>query len=640
MNDRPSVETGLCTRGAQCSQEDKHAAELTTPRSDLASTPPSARHVNTVNTVTDSLSSSGRATDGRDDHDDGINLHTQHNDEKLATIIDYIQQGTLPADDKIARRICLTRDQFAIRDNRLIHIGVKRRKNNATDNPIAEQICIPKAMQPIVLARYHQQLMHPGHEKMYLTLKERVYWDNMYTDVRNYVANCEQCHTAKANNHPVKVKLHSREVPAQIFQRVHLDHLKINVKGATHGYTHALVIIDAASLCCEIIPVKSTSAEETCKVLIREWISRYGVFAELVTDRHAAFTGKLTRLLLQWCGIKHVLISPYSSRSNGQCEKMNGVVVQGLRICCKGLTEWPTLLAPIAAAYKAAVVPSRGASPFKLMFGVDMRLPIETELAKIMPTHQRNTSSANDIAKQLALMRQNAQKLAETTRERSTQAANKNRTDHQFQPGDRVYKIRDALGEHDDRKTASKFLGPYTILERGDNDVYKLANFYTGRILRNFVHADKLKTCQKARAGKRANAAINNVHRADKPQRGLPGERREAAAGDDIGTPRQPGGGATPIAHAEQTNDSSELCEAFGYTGLGIEPFKGLTTDRRVPNLKQNVFPYNEHGRAVSGGKPRLHGYTNRGTPRYSCGPRRRRRPSVKKRQNDYERNH
>ena len=40
------------------------------------------------------------------------------------------------------------------------------------------------------------------------------------------------------------------------------------------------------------------------------------------------------------------------------------------------------------------------------MFGVDMRLPIETELAEIMPMHQRNTSSANDIAKQLALMRQ------------------------------------------------------------------------------------------------------------------------------------------------------------------------------------------------------------------------------------------
>jgi len=87
--------------------------------------------------------------------------------------------------------------------------------------------------------------------------------------------------------------------PPALFQRIHLDHLKINVKGATHSYIHALVMIDAMSLCCEIIPVRSTSAAETCRVLLREWIVRYDVFSEILTDRHRAFTGKLTQLLLE-----------------------------------------------------------------------------------------------------------------------------------------------------------------------------------------------------------------------------------------------------------------------------------------------------------------------------------------------------
>jgi len=126
--------------------------------------------------------------------------------------------------------------------------------------------------------------MHCGYEKMYLTTKQRIYWSNMYTDVRNYMANCETCRTTKADNHPVRAKIRCREVPPEIFQRVHIDHLKISVKGATHGYTHALVMIDAMSLCCEIIPVKSTSAAETCRVLLRKWIAKYGVFSELVTD--------------------------------------------------------------------------------------------------------------------------------------------------------------------------------------------------------------------------------------------------------------------------------------------------------------------------------------------------------------------
>ena len=82
-------------------------------------------------------------------------------------------------------------------------------------------------------------------------------------------------------------------------QKIHLNHVKIKVKGAKHGYSHAFVMIDAMSLCCEITPVKSTSAVETFRVLIRDWISKYGAFAELVTDCHKEFTGKLTQLLLE-----------------------------------------------------------------------------------------------------------------------------------------------------------------------------------------------------------------------------------------------------------------------------------------------------------------------------------------------------
>jgi len=42
-------------------------------------------------------------------------------------------------------------------------------------------------------------------------MKQYIYWDNMYTDVRNYVAQCEACHFAKANRHPIKAKIQSRD---------------------------------------------------------------------------------------------------------------------------------------------------------------------------------------------------------------------------------------------------------------------------------------------------------------------------------------------------------------------------------------------------------------------------------------------
>jgi len=209
-----------------------------------------------VNAIVNEADARGETpTANEDDDEDGnrppttddaeVTLQTQHTDKDLAYMIDYLQHGTLLDDNKTERRMLLTKDNFAILDDKLIHIGIKRQKNNGTDQPIAEQLCIPKQLQPTLLAQYHAQLMHCGYEKMYLTMKQRIYWSNMYTDVRNYVTNCETCKTAKADNHPVRAKIHCREVSPEIFQRVHIDHLKISVKGATHGYTHALVMIDA-----------------------------------------------------------------------------------------------------------------------------------------------------------------------------------------------------------------------------------------------------------------------------------------------------------------------------------------------------------------------------------------------------------
>jgi len=131
-----------------------------------------------------------------------------------------------------------------------------------------------------------------------------------------------------------------------------------------------------------------------------------------------------------------------------------------------------------------------------------MRLPVETALTKELPAHKQATENAKIISKQLALMRQQAQALAQNSREKGAKIANQGKHSYEFKPGDRVYKVRDVLGNADDHKTASKFQGLYIILEKGTNDVYKLANFYTGKIVKNFVHVDKLRSCQNAREKK------------------------------------------------------------------------------------------------------------------------------------------
>ena len=214
------------------------------------------------------------------------------------------------------------------------------------------------------------------------------------------------------------------------------------------------------------------------------------------------------------------------------------------------------------------------------MFGVDMRLPVETALAKDLPAHRRPTENVDLMTKQLTMMRSHAQALAQQSRERGAKTANKHKHTYEFKPGDRVYKIRDALGDSDDRKTATKFLGPYVILERGANDVYKLANFYTGRAMKNFVHVDKLKSCQNVRAAKDTPRTITTINTSehDNSERIM----RERTC--------KPQGNPHTGPAAGTNNETSDFQTAFGNAEIELAFDCEPDSDRGTPEGQTDAY--------------------------------------------------
>ena len=127
--------------------------------------------------------------------------------------------------------------------------------------------------------------------------------------------------------------------------------------------------------------------------------------------------------------------------------------------------------------------------------------------------HTRQTENAETLAKQLTLMRTQAQQSAQASRQRAADAAKKSKHTPDFEVGQRVYKVKDALGDAEDYKTAMKFEGPFVILDRGPNNVYKLRHIYTGKVLKNYIFVDKLKSADSARAIRRKRQTITTINR-------------------------------------------------------------------------------------------------------------------------------
>ena len=86
---------------------------------------------------------------------------------------------------------------------------------------------------------------------------------------------------------------------------VQIDHQKICASDI--GYTGILVMIDHYTKLAEAAPCTEYKAEETCRILINNWISRYGTPDFIQSDNGVQFTVDLTKSIKTPTNITDIL---------------------------------------------------------------------------------------------------------------------------------------------------------------------------------------------------------------------------------------------------------------------------------------------------------------------------------------------
>ena len=72
---------------------------------------------------------------------------------------------------------------------------------------------------------------------------------------------------------------------------------------------------------------------------------------------------------LEAFGIRKSRTTPYHPQGDGMVERLNRTLLQMLRAYVSKSSEWELHLPLVLFAYRSAVHPSTGFSPFELMFG-------------------------------------------------------------------------------------------------------------------------------------------------------------------------------------------------------------------------------------------------------------------------------
>jgi hypothetical protein len=295
----------------------------------------------------------------------------------------YLKNGELPENSKRAKAILYEANQYELVHDVLYHIFQPRSKTQAKTKNLIKQIAVPTSLRQDVMKSYHDSLAggcHLGVQRTYLAIKEKYFWPGMYQNVYDYVTSCDVCQRVKRETRARNALLVSLPIE-DTFQRWHVDILA-GLPKTKQGYQYILLVTDSLSHWSEALPMKTQEATEVAQLLYKEIFTRYGAPRTLVSDRGQNFMSNVVQALCKIFQVTRHVTSSYHPQSNAACERINSTLAQSLReYCQKHQDIWEEILPSVMMAFRMSPCnQSTGYSPFYMLYGEEMNLPLDIAL--------------------------------------------------------------------------------------------------------------------------------------------------------------------------------------------------------------------------------------------------------------------
>ena len=229
------------------------------------------------------------------------------------------------------------------------------------------KLCVPEHLRTKLMAQYHY-VHHRGPRQLESQLRQSYDWPGMSTDCLDFVRTCSVCQ-------PVSSRPMQRAVtnpiptPSRPFSVIHVDHKGPLPTRRSGEFNHILVVVCALTRYTLLLPVKTTSAEETLKALIGRVFCVFGNPSVVVSDNGPAFISHLNAATAKFFGYRHIHILPYNAQANGTAESAVKRVKLLLDRQTNGYSEWHKLLPLMQLMLNSTVMTTTGMTPFAALFG-------------------------------------------------------------------------------------------------------------------------------------------------------------------------------------------------------------------------------------------------------------------------------
>src|ERR1041385_2934545 len=295
----------------------------------------------------------------------------------------------------------------------------------------------------------------------------------MRKDVERYVKNCHVCKRAKTERHAPFGILRPLPVPDRAWQHISMDF--ITGLPECEGANAIWVVVDRLTKQRHFVKCRDTvNAEELASMFIDHIWRLHGLPDTIISDRGPQFASDFWNYLCRYLGIERKLSTAFQPQTDGQPERINGILEQYLRCYVNyAQDDWVKFLSQAEFASNNAASESTGCSPFFAMHGTDPRAFPNAE-----PEPPRNLSKQSARQRGRALRDIQEHCAAEMRRAQLRQAENFDRR-HAHAPalqnGDLVWlDARNISTGRPSRKLDNPRMGPFPIEAKISGHAYRL----------------------------------------------------------------------------------------------------------------------------------------------------------------------
>ena len=246
-----------------------------------------------------------------------------------------------------------------------------------------------------------------------------------------------------------------------------------------------------------MVGLPDQTAKTVAKATLQQWMSYFGVPDALHSDRGSCFEADLYKEFCRIFEIHKSRCTSYHPIANSSVEKTNLYLANALRAVVKrNRKDWCAYLPLITMVNNSMGNASTGFTPFRLVFGREMRLPIHLLLPPIL----RKERTANEwnihLEQQLEMLQNLARTYIGNTQRRQKRLADMNAFEKRYKVGDFVYSIHTRVVKGRSKKLENRFDGPLLVVpgitSSGQTIRHPLYKVRNRRGKEDVIHHDRL----------------------------------------------------------------------------------------------------------------------------------------------------